>query len=197
MPTVKHSDFISEKEYLNGEHTSEVKHEYVNARVYAMFGASKNHNTISLNILTEFAVHLKDSSCRIFGTDVKLKTSTNSYRYTDGMVVCDDSGGEYYTETPIIIVEVISKSTRHIDRGEKLLEYINIPFMKEYVIIEQDFVSIDVLRKTEGWVPRHYILGEDLHFESIDLTLSVEEIYHRVANEDMDEFKANKQASVI
>lgn len=193
MPTVKkNSELITEQEYLQGELTSEIKHEYIDGQVYAMAGASKNHDTISGNIFSEFHSHLKKSHCRPFGTDVKVKTSAKKYRYTDGMVVCDDSGDEHFTETPVIIVEVLSKSTRHTDKGEKLLEYINIPSLKEYVMIEQDFVSIDVLRLSEGWVLRNYSLGDEVHFESIDLTLSVEEIYHRVENEDMLEFLQSK-----
>ena len=67
------------------------------------------------------------------------------------MVVCEDSGSDLFTQTPIIIVEVLSRSTRHIDKGAKLLEYINMPSMQEYVIIEQDIASIDVFRRSEGW----------------------------------------------
>jgi len=188
----KNRELITEEEYWQSELTSEIKHEYVDGQVYAMAGASKAHDTISGNIFSEFHSHLKKSPCRPFGSDVKLKTSSKKYRYTDGMVVCDDSGDEHYTQTPVIIVEVLSKSTRHRDKGEKLLEYINIPSLKEYVMIEQDFVTIDVLRRSEGWVLRNYSLGNDVHFESIDLTLSVEEIYHRVENEDMLEFLKNQ-----
>lgn len=106
------------------------------------------------------------------------------------MVVCSDSGSEFFTQTPIIIVEVLSRSTRHTDKGAKLLEYINMPSMQEYLIIEQDIASIDVFRRSEGWVLKNYILGESIYFESIDLTLSVVDIYHRIDNEDMTDFLA-------
>ncbi len=187
MPTVKKQDIsVTEEEYLQGELTSNIKHEYVDGKIYAMAGASKNHDIIAGNIYRRFGNHLENinSNCIPYGTDIKVKTATKKYRYTDGMVVCDDSGNDNYTETPIIIIEVLSKSTRHLDRGEKLLEYINIPGLKEYVIIEQDIASIDVHRRTQGWIHRNYILGEEIHFESIGLTLSVEEIYYRVRNED-------------
>ncbi len=192
MPSAKKSDFISENAYLEGEKISDVKHEYVDGEVYAMAGTSINHDRICQNIARKFGNHLENSPCEPFGSDVKVKTSTRSYRYTDGMVVCDKPVDDYYTETPVIIVEVLSKSTRHTDKGVKLFEYINIPTLKEYVLIEQDFVSIDVLRRSEGWIPRNYILGDNIHFESINLTLSVEDIYHRVENEDMVKFLENK-----
>lgn len=105
------------------------------------------------------------------------------------MVVCDDvSDNDYYVESPVIIVEVLSKSTRRIDETIKLMSYINLASVQEYVIIEQDIVDIQVLRRSESWLPKHYFLGDEVLFTSIDLLLSVEEIYHRVQNEDVAEF---------
>jgi len=155
-----------------------------------MAGGSKNHYIISGNILSEFHYHLKKSPCRPYGSDVKIKTSVNNFRYSDGMVICSDSGSEFFTQTPVIIVEVLSRSTRHTDKGTKLLEYINMPSMQEYLIIEQYIASVDVFRCSEGWRLKNYIFGESIYFESIDLTLSVEYIYHRINNEDMRGFLA-------
>jgi Uma2 family endonuclease len=192
MSTAKKREFITTLQYLESEKVSDFKREYADGQVYAMAGGSKNHDTLSTTVLRKFGNHLENSICRPCGPDLSIKTSTDSFRYADGMVVCEESGGSHYTQSPVIIVEVLSKSTRHIDKGVKLLEYINMPSLKEYVMIEQDFVSIDVLRKSEGWILRNYTLGDDLHFESIDLTLSVADIYHRVENEDMLAFLANK-----
>jgi len=64
--------------------------------------------------------------------------------------------------------------------------------LQEYVLIEQDFVDVEVVRRSEGWQSKHYYLGDEVTFGSIELTLSVEEIYHRVQNEDMLEFLADK-----
>jgi hypothetical protein len=64
--------------------------------------------------------------------------------------------------------------------------------LQEYVLIEQDFVDVQVFRRNEGWLVKHYFLGDEVTFESIGLTLSVEDIYHRVQNDDMVEFLDNK-----
>ena len=94
----------------------------------------------------------------------------------------------------VILVEVLSRSTRKTDKNDKFLEYINIPTLQEYVLIEQDFVDIEIFRKKDNWFPKHYFLGDEVTFKSIELTLTVEEVYHRVNNEDMIEFlnKKNK-----
>ena len=188
MSTVIQTSFISEEEYLQGELSSEVKHELIDGRVYAMAGASANHERISVNVLSEIRSHLKNLPCEPFGSDMKVKAGSNFF-YPDVIVDCNfDESHPYYTETPVIIVEVLSKSTRKTDETIKRFAYLNIPGLQEYVIIEQDIVDIEVVRRSEGWQPRHYFLGDEITFESIDLTLSVEEIYHRVHNEDMIEF---------
>jgi Uma2 family endonuclease len=192
MLAIKPTDLISVEDYLTGELNSDIKHELIDGYVYAMAGASANHERISGNISRKFGNHLENQPCEPFGSDMKLRINSNFF-YPDVMVDCHfDNSEPYFTQTPIIIVEVLSKSTRKKDTTLKLLSYINIPSLKEYVLIEQDFVDIQVFRRSEGWIPSHYFLGDEVTFESIGLTLSVEDIYHRVQNDDMVEFLANK-----
>ena len=186
------SKLVSEEKYLEGELISDVKHELINGHVYAMAGASANHERIAGNIYRKFGNHLDGSACEPFGSDMKVKVGSNFF-YPDVSVACNfDESQPYYTESPIIIVEVLSKATRKTDETVKLLSYINIPNLQEYVLIEQDYADIQVIRRSEAWLPRHYFLGDEIRFESIDLTLPVEEIYYRVHNEDMVEFLNSK-----
>jgi len=192
MSTVIQTNSISTEEYLQGELTSEVKHELIDGQAYAMAGAHANHERISVNILSELRAHLKNVPCEPFGSDMKVKAGLNFF-YPDVTVDCDfDESHPYYTETPIIIVEVLSKSTRKTDQTIKRRAYLNLPSLQEYVLVEQDFVDVEVVRRSEGWQSKHYYLGDEVTFESIELTLAVEEIYHRVQNEDMLEFLARK-----
>ncbi|GAB4275545.1 MAG: Uma2 family endonuclease [Methylomicrobium sp.] len=185
---LKPTNLTSVEDYLAGELLSENKHELIDGRVYAMAGASSNHERISVNILRKFGNHLENTPCEPFGSDMKVKVAANFF-YPDALVDCNfDESTPYFTESPIIIVEVLSKSTRKQDETIKLLNYINILTLQEYVLIQQDFVDIQVIRRSEGWLPRHYFLGDEVPFESIDLSLPVEEIYYRVQNEDMIEF---------
>jgi Uma2 family endonuclease len=183
---------ISAEEYLKGEPSSEVKRELIDGHVYAMAGASANHQRIAVNILSEFRNHLKNTPCEPFGSDMKVRINSNFF-YPDVIVDCNfDNSEPYFTQTPIIIVEVLSKSTRRTDETIKLMSYITIPSLQEYVLIQQDFVDIQVIRRSEGWLQKHYFLGDEITFESIDLTLSVEDIYYRVQNDDVVEFLNNK-----
>ena len=195
MLAEKQNNLISVEEYLEGELIAETKRELIDGYVYAMVGTSGNHQRISINILAEFKSHLKNSPCEPFGSDMKVKVGSNFF-YPDVIVDCHfDESEPYFTDTPIIIVEVLSKTTRRKDRTTKLSNYLTIPSLQEYVMIEQDCVDVEVLKRKEGWFSRHYYLGDEVTFESIALTTSVEAIYGRVHNQDMLEFLAGKSLS--
>jgi Uma2 family endonuclease len=192
MLAEKRNNLISVDEYLAGELIAETKHELIDGCVHAVVGTNGNHQRISINVLAAFKDHLKNSPCEPFGSDMKIKVGSNFF-YPDVIVDCHFNESEpYFTDTPIIIVEVLSKSTRRKDRTTKLSNYITIPSLQEYVMIEQDCVDVEVLSRKESWFPKHYYLGDDVSFESIDLRLSVEAIYQRVHNEDMLEYLAAK-----
>jgi Uma2 family endonuclease len=192
MPNLKKINLLTEEAYLQGELVSDVKHELIDGRIYVMAGASANHERITGNIYSEFRNHLKNSPCEPFGSDMKVKVGSNFF-YPDVIVDCHfDESQPFYTESPVIIVEVLSKATRKTDETIKLLSYINLPSLQEYVLIEQDYVDVQVLRRNETWFPRHYFLGDEVMFEAINLTLPVEEIYDRVHNEDMIAFLDSK-----
>jgi len=191
MPTLE-ANTLTQQEYLAGELASEIKHEYIAGQVYAMAGVSKNHDRITGNILRQLGNHLEGSPCEVFASDIKVKAGADFF-YPDVMVVCDDqTANEYYTEYPVIIVEVLSKSTRKTDHSSKRMAYLTIPTLQEYVLIEQDFVDIEVVRKSQNWQSFHYFLGDAVTFKSINVALAVEAIYQRVQNQDVIEFLQSK-----
>jgi len=188
--------WMSEEDYLAGELEREIKHEYINGYIYAMAGTSKNHQRIVMNISAKLSNFLIDKPCEPFASDIKVKVGSKFF-YPDVMVVCDDNNQDYYTESPIIIVEVLSKSTRKTDETIKKIAYQGIPTLQEYVLIEQDFVDVEVCRRRESWVSSHYFLGDSVVFESVGLSMAVEDIYARVDNEDVNAFFTNAGLSTI
>jgi len=188
MPLKQQKVTITEEEYLIGEEASQIKHEFYEGDIYAMSGASKNHERISGNFFRKVGNFLDGSSCEPFASDVKVKVG-NDFFYPDAMVVCDDqTDHDYYTETPTLIVEVLSKSTRRYDETIKRRTYQSIPTLQEYILIEQDFVDVEVCRKNEDWQSKHYLLGDEFTLGSIGLTIKVEDLYQRVKIEDITEF---------
>jgi Uma2 family endonuclease len=185
--------WISEDEYLQGEVLSAVKHEYQNGQVYAMAGASRNHERIAGNVYRKIGNYLEGKPCEAFTSDLKVKVGSNFY-YPDVMVVCEEQNpDDYFTTSPTLIVEVLSKHTRRTDQTLKRQAYFTINTLQEYVLIEQDIVDVEICRRSRGWVSEHFFMGDELIFESIGLKLTVEEIYARVDNDDVRTFLNEKQ----
>lgn len=187
---------ISEADYLEGEQFSDIKHEYIDGEVYAMSGASANHNRIAGNLYRKLGNQLEDKPCQPYTADMKVKID-NKFFYPDVLVDCSNlAGNSYFTQTPTLIVEVLSKSTRQTDEKLKRALYTQIPTLQEYVLIEQDFVDVEIIRRRTGWQSEHYFLGEDVTFEAAELTMSVEDIYYRVDNSDVAEWLEKKAAEL-
>ena len=137
-----------------------------------------------------FSEHFDNTQCEVFSSDIKVHIDSK-YFYPDVVVVCgNDDNDPYCTESPRIIIEILSSSTRKIDRTFKRYIYQTIPSLEEYVLIEQDFVQIELCRKSENWMPVFNFTGDDVTFASVGLTLPVADIYQRVENDDMRAFYA-------
>jgi Uma2 family endonuclease len=189
--------YLSEQDYLDAEKVSDVKHEYFDGEIFAMSGAKANHQRITMNVGGEFRNHLKGTPCEAFSSDMKVRADKgNKYFYPDVVVSCNQDGESDFTESPRLIVEVLSNSTRKFDKDLKRTCYQTIPTLEEYVLIEQDHVDIEISRKSADWHSSYYFLGDDVTFESIGLTLPVLEIYSRVENKELQEFLAKQETGI-
>lgn len=177
------------EEYLEIEQSSDTKYEYHDGYIYAMAGGSVNHSRIGGNIYGEIRNKLieKNAPCEIFNSDLKLHIQKeNRYVYPDAMVICGDlQASEDYKEAitnPILIVEVLSKSTADYDRGDKFFFYQQIKSLQEYVLIEQDKMQIDIYsrRKNRWKISRITKKDGSLHLSSLDITIDLDEIYRSV-----------------
>lgn len=188
-------NYLSVADYLAGERVSEQKYEYVDGQVYAMAGASTNHNRITSNLAGLIWAHLRGKPCEPMLSDMLLKTSPTRFRYPDLMVVCQDdpSDDAYVRESPILIVEVLSPATYRLDKTTKRAEYLALPSLQEYVLIAQDVAEVVVERRSAAWRATYYYLGDTFTLESIGLTLAVADIYERVDNADVRAFRAGSE----
>ncbi|MDQ3088826.1 MAG: Uma2 family endonuclease [Acidobacteriota bacterium] len=176
---------ISVEDYLEGEKISPVKYEFVYGEVYAMAGTSDNHNRIVNEIVARLVFHLRDSRCEPFSGEIKVRVSPNVYYYPDVLVSCEESPeNPYFRNEPILIVEVLSPSTQVIDRREKLLFYQQMPSVQEYAVIEQEKMHVEIHRRQPDgrWITYYFNQNaeEEVEFQSVELIMTLGEIYRRV-----------------
>jgi len=182
MSSLAHSEtYIAEKDYLEGEKVSDVRHEYVDGKVYAMAGSSKRHNRIAGNIYRALA---DAGECDPYLSDIKVHISDrNSYYYPDVVVSCEpDDDNDYYLDNPCLIVEVLSESTAQKDRTEKLLAYMNISSLQVYLLVAQDTCHVEVFYREEGqwWVNTFESLDDEITLPRPVATLSCSAIYQNI-----------------
>ena len=180
--------YITVEEYLAFEEQSPIRHEYVEGAIYAMTGASKNHARITKNFCYWFENHLMGSKCEPYITEVKVKARSTRYYYPDVVVTCEaaaeDPEDPYLIVQPILLVEVLSPTTKRTDKVEKFNAYQHIPGLLEYVIVAQDQTRVEIYRHRKAgdvWQGEVFIEPtEQITLESIGLSLSLADIYRRV-----------------
>nr|CAA6812618.1 MAG: Unknown protein [uncultured Thiotrichaceae bacterium] len=179
---------ISFDEYLSGERDVDSRSEYAGGEVYAMAGASEQHNTIAGDFYARINLHLPEQ-CRVWQSDMKVVGKTQDHQrfsyYPDIVAACEDDPDDdpYYRTNPLLIVEVLSRSTRRTDLKEKFDSYSQIDSLLEYVVVEQDTPWVRVYRRRNHWQLETFGAEQVLLLESIGLELPVVDIYRRVRRE--------------
>ena len=180
--------FITAADYLALERQAETKSEYLNGCIYAMSGASRGHNRITVNLTSALHAQLKRKPCEPFSGDMRVKVSpTGLYTYPDLVVVCGKGQFEdTHLDTllnPTLIIEVLSDSTEAYDRGRKFEHYRKLESLAEYVLISQHWPHVESYRRQPD---HHWLLTESsgldgvLRLESIDCELALVEVYDKV-----------------
>lgn len=184
---------LTPEEYLAWERKSELKNEYLRGHIVAMSGASFVHNIIITNTTTVLNNQLVESDCIVVASDMRVRTNPEiSYFYPGVLVVCGEPRFEDNAFdtllNPIVLVEMLSPSTETYDRGEKFKHYQQLTSLREYILVSQDEVRVELYRRQETqWKPTEFRSLENvLSLASIDCELPLEDIYRRV------EFRENQ-----
>lgn len=180
------------EEYLALEEVAEDKSEYRDGEIVPMTGGSTDHNEIAGNLYAHLKFALRQQPYKIFIGDVRLWIPTcQLFTYPDVMLIAGEPA--FYPErsdtvtNPQMIVEVLSKSTRNYDQGDKFDAYRTIPEFQEYVLVDQYQVYVKQFIKTaEGyWLLKDYReVQQTLTFTSINVAIALEEIYEGVRIQD-------------
>ncbi len=188
-------DYYTPEEYLKLEEAADYKSEYRDGEIVPMTGGTTNHNKIALNFAANLKFALRGQSYDIYIGDVRLWIPRyRQYTYPDVMVI---QGEPLYTGTgtttvmnPLLIVEVLSKSTKNYDQGDKFLYYRSIPEFKEYILIDQTRYHVMQHTKTlDGkWLlTEHESEEAALELNTIEFQISFNNIYERINFEESED----------
>ncbi|MBY0503735.1 MAG: Uma2 family endonuclease [Bryobacteraceae bacterium] len=155
----------SEAEYLAFESDSPTKHEFFSGEVFAMAGASPQHNLLAGNAALAIGMLVRGRGCKTFNSDQRIYIpATGLYTYADGGVACGK--WEIHTDgmcllNPVLLFEILSPSTRDYDRGAKREHYQQIPTLRHLLLIDQSqrHVRHDFRGPEGAWEVREFTGG--------------------------------------
>lgn len=173
------------EEYLELEEAAMEKHEYYQGEIFAMSGPKVPHNIIAGNTFISVGNKLRGKFCRPFNSDQRIHIEKNTlFTYPDISIICGDpvtlKDDDWNALNPVIIIEVLSPSTKNYDRGDKFKLYRDISTLKEYVLIDSESISIEAFCINEhgNWELNELKnIDEVLHLKSIQISLELKEIY--------------------
>jgi Uma2 family endonuclease len=169
-------------QYMKAELTSPVRHEFVRGEVFAMVGGTARHNRITGNVFARLKAAEAGTTCRAYVNDVKVRVDSDTVYYPDVVVECVPRGPEdLILDQPCVVVEVTSKGTRRVDRGEKQENYRRIESLRLYLIVDQTRRRVTRhWRADSGWKSEELAGTGSIPIPCLDTTLTLDQIYEDV-----------------
>jgi Uma2 family endonuclease len=183
MAEHRSQQWLTFEEYLELEQASSCKHDYVDGEVFALVGASEQHNRIVGNMYALIWNQIAGTGCRVMMTDTKVRPNPRTSYYPDIVVDCDPTDDDPLVKyRPCLVVEVLSPATESIDRREKRANYLHMDSLQAYLMIYQDRIRVDRYWRDENgeWHLGTLITGSRLPLPCPPITVDVTDIYREI-----------------
>lgn len=170
-------------DYLLMEAQGDEKHEFFAGQVFAMAGGTFNHARVAGNLFAQLRQTLRDKPCQPMNSDMRIHTPSGLDTYPDVSVYCGQpelSDNQTTLLNPVLVIEVLSPSTRDYDRSGKFAHYRSIPGLQDYLLIDPESVLVEHFKriKRDEWLLRVYSdMAASITLESLGITLSLTDIY--------------------
>ena len=186
MSAPLHKIYYTYAEYIAFERGSNVKHEYLDGQIYAMAGGTPEHAALASAASGQLYAQLRGGPCRAYDSDLRVRTHSGLTTYPDVTVVCGpsqrDQEDALAVTNPILLLEVLSRSTAEYDAGEKFEHYKTLPSLRQYVLVSYPEHSLRVWTRSESGVWQSTDVREGEAAELlVGAKLDVRELYEAAA----------------
>jgi Uma2 family endonuclease len=189
---------LTEDEYLTVERKAAYKSEFYRGEMFAMSGASREHELIGGNCFGLLWQKLSKAGCEVYKSDMRFRVAAGTlYVYPDVVAACGEPRfADQETDVllnPMLLVEVLSDSTADYVRGVKSTHYRTIESLREYLIVEQHQPLVEhvVRQGHDTWLLKTISgLEETIQLASVGMSLQMADIYSQV------NFPAGPQLSI-
>jgi Uma2 family endonuclease len=150
--------FLTPQQYLEIERHAERKSEYLNGEMFLMAGGTREHGKIIDNLTRHLGNALSDKPCFAYSSEVRLWIAASA------------------------MSTILLLSTEACDRGRKFRDYLKVPSLRDYLLVEQEDVRVDhfIIQSVGNHTFRSYNKADDrIQLPSIDCSLTLREIYQK------------------
>lgn len=188
MRIYKDDEILTPEAYLLMEDTAEYKSEYHDGKIFVMAGGTPNHNHLCNRMGHLLENALEDEDCMVMNSDQKVFAEDyNSFMYPDVTVYCGElqylKGRKDTLINPILIIEILSNSTKEYDWGGKLMKYKSLPSFKEYVTVSSDHCEVIVFfKQDESYRHMRTYMQTDaiIPLQSLGIEISMAGLYKKI-----------------
>ena len=175
---------MTRDQFLDWAEAQEGRYEFDGFEPVAMTGGNLNHNRIAFNVHTALRARLKGGGCEPLGMDAGVATIGDTVRYPDAVVTCSPAPGvSRLVPDPVVVFEVLSPTSGHVDRIVKVREYGAVASIRRYVIVESASLGLTVHERREAgqkWTVTTVMAGDLLLLPEIGVEIPVAELYEGV-----------------
>jgi Uma2 family endonuclease len=180
--------YLTPEQYLEIERAAEYKSEYYQGEMFAMAGATREHNLILVSMLASLYSQLRSSPCEMYPSDMRVHVrDTGLYTYPDVVIACQEprflDGPSDTLLNPTLLVEILSPSTEAYDRGRKFDHYQSIESLRQYLLVASDRIHADLYTRQQdgGWL----LTSADgpagtLALASVNCQIALADVYEKV-----------------
>ena len=175
---------------FDGAATAGFKYEWIDGRVRTMSGGTFNHHQVGSNVVAVLDAALRAArvpgrpKLRAGGSDLRTRVPGGPYYYPDAIVKpvpprIEEPPDEPQRTllNPALLAEVLSRTTAATDRGEKRREYLKIPSLEYYLIVQPNVRHVLRLARDGGRWRETAVRGGDLELPRLGVAVSLDDLY--------------------
>lgn len=175
---------MTKEAFLDWVGKIEERYEYAGGRAVMMVRVTLRHALVTTSLLVALATRLSRDRYNVVSEAFAVHVG-DSVRFPDLVVQpAQPDGTALKAEAPILIAEVLSPGTLHIDFGKKREEYLGLPSLQAYLILSPDEPKIWIWQHADGGFLSDPDIVEGLDqrivVAALDLDIPIAEIYRGI-----------------
>ncbi len=170
------------EDWLTYDDGTDTRYELVGGELVAMAPGSRRHSTIPHNVAVVIEEAVGDHPpCRpVHQAALEVEVDSDRRGYVaDVVMTCEPDDDSQLFREPKLIVEILSPSTRGVDRRRKVPDYGRLPSVEEIWLVDSREREVLVWRRTEGaWVGSFPYSGSDsFPSQALGVEVSLDRLY--------------------